>query len=207
MKTSRAKKTSRPSRRPRIVLASASPRRRDLLSEAGFEFEVEPSHTQEIAHEHFTVREIVLWNAKAKAEEVSRRRPDALVIGADTLVAIDGAPLGKPRDLNDAHAMLRRLNGRAHEVFSGVWLSWGTRQQALGFVQTSRVSFRELSEKEMRDYLRRIDPLDKAGAYAAQEENDATRIIAKIDGSRTNVIGLPMEMLKKALRIFSAARA
>ena len=182
-----------------LILASTSPRRRDLLTEAGYRFEVIPADVNEITPVHFTVSETVLFNAKVKAEEVAQRRSDALVIGADTLVALEGNALGKPRDLCEAFEMLSQLSGREHEVFSGVWLAClAGKQLSLGFVEVSRVRFRKLSAKEIREYMTRINPLDKAGAYAAQE--DPMGIIAGIEGSRTNVIGLPMEALSAALR-------
>lgn len=181
-----------------FILASASPRRRDLLAEAGWRFEVASAQVEEIAPAHLTVGETVLWNAKAKAEEVARRIADrhggALVIGADTLVALEGCALGKPRDLEEAFAMLSRLSGRTHEVFSGVWLARAGGGPGRGFVEISRVRFRALTPEEIRESMTRTDPLDKAGAYAAQ--HDPLGIIAEISGSRTNVIGLPMERLR-----------
>jgi septum formation protein len=183
-----------------LVLASASPRRRTLLAEAGYEFRVEPADVSETAPAHLTVRETVLFNAKSKAEHVAHRHADSVVIGADTLVALEGRPFGKPRDLDEAFSMLSQLSGRTHEVFSGVWIVCRTRPLVRGFVETSQVRFRALSPDEIRAYMAQIQPLDKAGAYAAQE--DATGIIAAIHGSRTNVIGLPMETLRRTLREF-----
>lgn len=181
-----------------LVLASASPRRRDLLTEAGYAFEVEPAQVEEKAPAHLTVREVVLFNAKLKAEDVARRRSaSALILGADTLVAFRGQPLGKPRDLDEAFEMLSRLSGQTHEVFSGLWLVQRSACLSRGFTEVSQVRFRALSTDEIRTYMRRINPLDKAGAYAAQE--DPMRIIAEIRGSKTNVIGLPMRRLREQL--------
>ncbi len=180
-----------------LVLASGSPRRRELLAQLGYDFKVLVADVSEKTPTHLTVAETTLLNARLKAVAVARLRRDAIVIGADTLVALDGEPLGKPRDLDDAFAMLSRLNGRTHEVFTGVWIECGARNFARGLVEVSRVHFRNLSAVEIRKYLTLVQPLDKAGAYAAQE--DPIGLIAKIDGSRTNVIGLPMEALDAAL--------
>lgn len=186
-------------------MASSSPRRRTLLAEAGYEFRVDLADVQETAPAHLTVRETVLFNAKTKAENVASRHADSVVIGADTLVAIEGKPFGKPRDSDEAFAMLSRLSGQTHEVFSGVWIVCRTKSLARGFVETSHVRFRELSPDEIRAYMAQVHTLDKAGAYAAQE--DPTGIIAEIHGSRSNVIGLPMETLRRTLREFRRSRA
>jgi len=180
-----------------LILASTSPRRRELMAEAGWKFQVTPAEVNEVAPAHLTVGEIVLWNAKMKAGDVARRIDHAVVIGADTLVALEGEALGKPRDLDDAFAMLRRLSGRTHEVYSGVWITRVPDGKTRSFVEISRVRFRELSDAEIRESMLLANPLDKAGAYAAQ--HDPLGIIAEITGSRTNVIGLPMEALRAEL--------
>ena len=159
-----------------------------------------PPEVAEIAPPHLTPGEIVLFNARWKAEAVAAERPDALVLGVDTLVACDGRVFGKPTDMDNALAMLERLNGRAHEVFSGVWLTRPARHQRRGLVEVTRVHFRQLSRTALREYLARISPLDKAGAYAAQDDNG--ELIERVEGSLTNVIGLPMEALAEALREF-----
>lgn len=181
-----------------LVLASASPRRRALLTEFGYRFETVVAKIEEVVPAHLTVAETTLFNAKIKAEAVARHCPAALVLAADTLVALDGAALGKPADLAEACRMLTRLSGRTHEVFSGVWLKKA--HYTRGFIVVSRVRFRPLSAAEIDAYLASIQPLDKAGAYAAQD--DAQHIIAEITGSRTNVIGLPMEKLAEVLAEF-----
>ncbi len=158
------------------------------------------AEVSEIAPPHLTVAEMTLFNAKLKAEAVAISRPNEIVLGADTLVAVDGQPVGKPRDEKQAFAMLSCLSGRTHEVYSGVWLTRAARRQSRGFIEVSQVRFRQLTPAEIREYMRRIHVLDKAGAYAAQE--DPMRIIAEIRGSRTNVIGLPMKGLARALRFF-----
>ncbi len=115
------------------------------------------------------------------------------MLGVDTEVFFEGRVLGKPRDMDDAFAMLSRLNGRTHEVYSGCWLVEACRER--GFVEITRVHFHHRTDDEMRAYLARIGPLDKAGAYAAQDDNGG--MIARVEGSCTNVIGLPMEALAR----------
>ncbi len=142
---------------------------------------------------HLTVRETVLLNARRKGAAVAGLHPAACVVAADTLVALDGRALGKPATLVDARAMLGALSGRTHQVFSGVWIEQRASGGAAAFVEVSEVRFRALAAGEIEDYVRRVHVLDKAGAYAAQE--DPIGLIEGIDGSRTNVIGLPMERL------------
>ena len=184
--------------RPLLILASSSPRRRALLAEHGYDFEViAPHDVEEIAPLHLSPGETVLANARAKAHNIVR--PDAIVLGVDTEVFFEGRVLGKPADMNDAFAMLSRLNGRTHEVYSGVWLVRGEEER--GFVVVTRVHFHHRTDAELRSYLARIGPLDKAGAYAAQDDNG--EMIARVEGSYSNVIGLPMEALAESLRKFS----
>ena len=178
--------------RPLLVLASTSPRRRSLLAEYGYRFEVvAPQGVEEIAPPDLSPGETVLANARAKARAVIR--PDAVVLGVDTEVFFEGRVLGKPRDMDDAFAMLSRLNGRTHEVYSGCWLVEAGKER--GFVEITRVHFHHRTDDEMRAYLERIGPLDKAGAYAAQDDNG--EMIAQVEGSYANVIGLPMEALAR----------
>jgi septum formation protein len=188
--------------RPSLILASASPRRRALLREHGYSFDVVvPQGVREIAPGHLSPGETVLANARAKAGEVARMRRDSVVLGADTEVFFEGRVLGKPADMDSAFAMLARLNGRTHEVYSGVWIV-GKRKER-GFIEVTRVHFHKRSDGELRRYLARIGPLDKAGAYAAQD--DRGEMIARVEGSFSNVIGLPMERLAVELRDFGGA--
>jgi septum formation protein len=189
--------------RPRFILASGSPRRQQLLREAGYEFEVISPPVNEVAHGWLTIRELTIWNAARKAASVSRMMPAAVVLAADTLVAIDRKVLGKPTDLEDAVRILKRLSGRAHEVWTAVRISEAARGRTQSFHEMSRVHFRELNDRAIRDYLAKIDPLDKAGAYAAQ--GYGTEIIERIEGSYSNVVGLPMEKTGPALRAFGIA--
>jgi septum formation protein len=186
--------------RPRFVLASASPRRRELLSAAGYQFEIVSPLVEEVGHDWLTIREVISWNAARKAAVVSATSPNAVVLAADTLVTIDGEVLGKPADFDDAVEMLRRLSGRAHEVWTAVRIVDAAGRQSRSFHEMSRVYFRSLDDRAIRNYLAKIDPLDKAGAYAAQ--GDGQDIIQKIEGSYTNVVGLPMEKTRLALALF-----
>lgn len=185
---------------PRLLLASASPRRRRLLGEAGYRFEVVAPEIEELAPSSLTVREITCWNALRKGLAVARRHPDAVVLAADTLVALEGKIIGKPVDLADARQILARLSGRSHLVATGVFLGRLTRGRTETFAVISTVSFRRWNRPRIDRYLREIDPLDKAGAYAAQGQGRA--IVARIAGSRSNVIGLPLEELRPALTRF-----
>jgi septum formation protein len=185
---------------PRLVLASGSPRRRQLLSEAGYEFEVIVAPVEEPSHDWLSIRELTIWNAARKAAAASELAPDAVLLAADTLVAIDGEVLGKPADFEDAVKMLGRLSGQAHEVWTAVRIVDAARRGSQSFHEMSRVHFRSLDDRAIRNYLAKIDPLDKAGAYAAQ--GDGKDIIEKIEGSYTNVVGLPMEKTCRALRAF-----
>lgn len=180
----------------RLVLASASPRRRDLLGGAGFEVIIRPADVEELT-EGLSPRDLVLANAEMKALSVAAVTAGDLVLGADTVVVLDGEILGKPRDLAHASEMLARLGGRVHEVLTGVCLLRGGTSSRCSFVESTRVSFRALDRAMIADYLDDIDPLDKAGAYAAQE--DRGRLIERIEGSLENVIGLPVARVLEAI--------
>jgi septum formation protein len=186
---------------PPLILASTSPRRRRLLTEHGYAFRVVPADITEITPPHMSPGEITLYNARAKSLFVSRAEPESLVLGVDTLVAFEGAVLGKPENMKAAFNMVKRLNGRTHDVYSGVWLRHAESKRERGFIDITRVHFRKLTDTQLRDYLDRIGPLDKAGAYAAQE--DRGELIEAIEGSFSNVIGLPMEALAMNLLQFT----
>lgn len=176
-----------------LILASSSPRRRELLAERGYRFEVVAAAVEEALPAHFTVRETVLLNARRKGSAVAALHPTACVVAADTLVALDGEPLGKPASLDDARRMLAMLSGLTHQVFSGVWIEQRAAGGAWAFIEASSVRFRVLGAAEIEQYVGLVHVMDKAGAYAAQE--DPIGLIAEIEGSRSNVIGLPMERL------------
>lgn len=180
----------------RLVLASASPRRRDLLTAAGFEVIIRPSSVEELK-EGLPARDLVIANAELKALSVATSTPGDLVLGADTIVVLEGEILGKPRDLTHAGEMLARLGGRVHEVLTGVCILRGGTLSRCSFVDSTRVAFRSLDAETIAAYLADIDPLDKAGAYAAQE--DKGRLIERIEGSMENVIGLPVARVLEAI--------
>ena len=188
---------------PRFVLASGSPRRRELLKEAGYAFDLVLPTVDEVFAEWLTVREITACNAMRKAIAAAQTAPNAVVLGADTLVSLDGRVMGKPVDLADAARTLQRLSGRSHEVWTSVFVCHLATKQVRSFQEISHVIFRELDENAIANYLSKIDPLDKAGAYAAQ--GHGVEIIEAIEGSYTNVVGLPMERTKKVLRAFGVA--
>lgn len=179
----------------RIVLASTSPRRRELLAGMGYDFALcAPDVDERIdGAPEDQVRALAL----RKAEAACALCPDSIVIAADTLVALDGRALGKPKDDADAAAMLRALSGRAHDVFTGLCVTdTATGRRAL-CVEGTRVRFRTLTGREIDDYVASGEPRDKAGAYAIQ--GGAAPFVAGYDGSYTNVIGLPTERLSEIL--------
>jgi septum formation protein len=182
---------------PSLILASASPRRAELLRQLGLAFQVVPSAAAEVCHAHLTPREVCLMNAYRKARTVAARFPVALVLGADTIVCLDNTIFGKPADLTEASRMLVQLQGRTHQVITGVCLVWQQARRSRLFAVATDVTFHSLSPARIRDYLAAINPLDKAGAYAIQEQGE--QIVAGISGSFSNVVGLPLERLKEAL--------
>jgi septum formation protein len=185
---------------PSLVLASCSPRRAGLLSEGGFEFEIASPRVAEKFDAALTLRELTLWNAVRKGMSVAQTRPDTVVLAADTLVALENQIIGKPADLSEAAQMLGRLSGQTHEVCSAVLIYHQISGRSAILHDISRVRFRRLSKAAIEDYLVKMNPLDKAGAYAAQ--GSGAEIIAKIEGSFTNVVGLPMEKTVAALAKF-----
>ena len=185
---------------PRFILASGSPRRRILLRAAEFNFEVATPAVDEFAGEWLTIGEITSLNSMRKALAVSEDEPKAVVLGADTLVTFGGRVIGKPADLDMAAKILRQLSGRAHEVWTSVFVCHGESGRWRSFQEISRVHFRKLDQSAISNYLAKINPLDKAGAYAAQ--GHGREIIEGIEGSYTNVVGLPMEKTIEVLREF-----
>ncbi|WP_367872395.1 nucleoside triphosphate pyrophosphatase [Luteolibacter sp. Populi] len=180
----------------KLILASGSPRRRELLAEAGVEFEVILSPAEEIHDAAIPLAELCERNAELKALAVADSHPQATVIGADTLVWIDGEPLGKPKDMADARAMLRKLSGRSHTVCTGVCVVVPD-EGAKCFHELTEVRFRLLDEALIDAYFQAADPLDKAGAYGIQESGEM--IVEGIVGSFDNVMGLPVAKVLAAL--------
>jgi septum formation protein len=185
-----------------LVLGSGSPRRRELLARAGVAFEVQAADIDEAARPGEAPRALAERLARAKAQAVARRvgaTPSRLVLGADTIVLIDGDVLGKPVDPEDAVRLLSRLVGRHHVVLTGVALVASDRLgDARTVVVESKVAMRAADEAEIRRYVATGEPLDKAGAYAAQGQGRA--FIARIEGSESNVIGLPIDETLALLR-------
>ena len=175
-----------------LILASQSPRRRDLLLREGVNFCVITRDTEEVNDASLPPHELCARNASAKAEAVAAEYPHHIVVGADTLVFLDGTPLGKPTDLADAHRMLSELQGRTHCVCTAVALIMpdGERRD---FAVTSFVTFRPMSSADIDHYLSEVHVLDKAGAYAMQEKSEL--IVSKVEGDVDNVIGLPVKRL------------
>ncbi|MDP1579392.1 MAG: nucleoside triphosphate pyrophosphatase [Candidatus Didemnitutus sp.] len=181
----------------RLILASASPRRRELLAEFGLPFEVRPAAIVEHEAPDADPRQMVAHNAALKADWISARHPEATVIGADTTVFVDETVLNKPRDAAEARAMLRRLSGRSHTVFTGLAVRRGADGLRLDQGVASTVHFKTLDEATIEEYLRRVHTLDKAGGYAIQEHSEL--LLTGYTGSLTNIIGLPQEEMKQLL--------
>ena len=192
-------------KRPFLILASASPRRAELLRRAQVKFRIVPSHAPEPAHAHLSPRELCQLNAQRKARVVAGKFPDALVLGADTLVFLDDEILGKPANLDEAQRMLERLQGRTHQVVTGVSLIHLRARRERSFAVSTDVTFRPLAAGDIRAYFTRVNPLDKAGAYAIQEQGDM--IVEKVSGSYSNVVGLPVEQVCEELVLWGARRA
>lgn len=184
----------------RIILASASPRRRELFRLLGRPFRVLASDAPEFAPGHMTPMESCQLNAYRKARAVAKRFPDAIVIGADTEVCLGRKVFGKPASFVAACKMLRQLQGKVHQVITGVCIYHLRRHRQVSFAVTTHVRFHRLDRNQREGYLKRINPLDKAGAYAVQEHGHL--IIEEIDGSFTNVVGLPVERLACELTHF-----
>ncbi len=179
----------------RLVLASRSPRRSALLSCAGYEFSVAPADVDERIQPGEVAEVYVLRLARDKVARVVGDYPDAAILGADTVVVVDGDVLGKPLD-DEAAQMLRRLSGRTHEVVTGVALTAGDRWYLE--VASTRVTFRDLTAEDIAWYLDSGESAGKAGAYAIQGR--ASRFVTRIDGSYSNVVGLPVAVVDRLLK-------
>jgi septum formation protein len=180
-----------------IILASASPRRRELLTETGIAFEILTTDITEHDAEsspHLLPTDLARENARLKAQAVAALRPKRWVLGADTVVALEKRLFGKPASLDQAKEFLRALSGQTHEVITGCALI-APEGEAEIFHDVSRVTFRVLMEETIARYLAEVSVLDKAGAYALQERGEW--IIERVEGSRTNVIGLPTEAIER----------
>lgn len=188
---------------PELILASASPRRQELLNKMGLAFRVQPADVDETCAG--TPDERVAILAERKARGVMAAGARGVIVASDTLVALDGRALGKPKDEADAVAMLRALSGRGHDVFTGVCLLDAESGRCEGIVERTGIHFVPLTEEEIRAYVSTGEPMDKAGAYAIQ--GGARPFIDRIDGSFDNVMGFPTEAFAEMLaRFFGEAR-
>src|ERR1700687_1689764 len=179
-----------------LVLASASPRRQELLRSAAIPFEVQPAHIPEDPLPGEAAKDCAERLAREKALAVARQRPHDFVLGADTVVAVDGQLLGKPSDAADAARMLHLLSGREHRVITGVCLVVNGQSSVAS--ETTLVTMSEIADKEIADYVAGGEPMDKAGAYAIQ--GVASRWIPGIEGDYSNVVGLPVALIWRMLR-------
>jgi septum formation protein len=179
-----------------LVLASASPRRQELLRNAGIFFEVQPASIPEDPLPGEDARACAERLAREKALAIAEKRPTDVVLGADTVVVIDGQVLGKPMDAADATRMLRMLSGRQHEVITGICLLAGGQWWVAS--ETTRVTMSAISDAEIAGYVASGEPMDKAGAYAIQ--GVASRWIPRIEGDYSNVVGLPIGLVYRMLR-------
>ncbi|HEY3761024.1 MAG TPA: Maf family protein [Verrucomicrobiae bacterium] len=182
---------------PSLILASASPRRAELLRQLKLEFEIVPSDAAESMDDYLSPLELCQLNAHRKARAVAKKIPDALVMGADTLVFLDHIIFGKPADMGKAKEMLAKLQGRTHQVVTGVCLIHLRSHHEKIFAVSTDVVFRALTPSQIDEYLAKVNPLDKAGAYAIQEKGGF--IVSEISGSYSNVVGLPVEQLQAEL--------
>ena len=180
---------------PRLILASASPRRKEILSALGFAFEARPAEVEELVRPGESAFDAAERIAREKAAAVAGTEPGALVVAADTLVVLDGDALGKPRDRAEAEAMLRRLRGRRHEVVTGVAVA--ADGGCFSGRETTTVVFAPMSDAEVRAYAATGEPDDKAGAYAVQ--GIGALFVERVEGSPSNVVGLPVRLLARLL--------
>lgn len=194
--------TERGNRFPEIILASSSPRRRELLSQVGIPFRTVPPEIEEVQREGESPEEFVRRMSREKALEIASGYPESIVLGSDTIVLLDDTVLGKPVDAADATAMLQRLSDNTHEVLTGfslVRLSDSTEITGLG---RAEVTFRRLEDEEIADYVAGGSPMDKAGSYGIQEDLGAV-FIERISGDYYTIVGLPLMQVYRALQQLS----
>ncbi len=183
-------------KKSKIILASASPRRRELLELAGFDFEVITADIEEVADRSQTPQELVISLAEQKAAAVAHGREERIVIGADTVVVLDGIVLGKPKNEAEAKEMLRSLSGKSHEVFTGVSII--KHGKANNFFEKTKVKFCELSDEQIIAYVESGEPMDKAGAYGIQGKGCV--FVEGIEGDYFNVVGFPISRFCRELK-------
>jgi len=183
-----------------IILASSSPRRAKLLKDAGIEFVVESSDIEEIIDDRLEPKDIVIDLAKQKAEVVSAKHPEDIIIAADTIVVYDNEILGKPKDEEDAVRMLKMLSSEVHQVYTGVALQQGDKKHS--FCSKTEVKMKKLSDLEIREYIQTKEPMDKAGAYGIQGLGGA--LVESYQGDFFTIVGLPLKDLLSALNKFTS---
>lgn len=184
----------------KIVLASGSLRRKQLLKEVCTDFISETADVEELHDSSIPAAELCEHNALLKAREVATRHPDKLIIGSDTLVFFKGQPLGKPMSVLEARNTLEKLSGQFHQVCTGVAFVYN--DEELNFHEVTQVEFKVISAETIKEYLGKVDVMDKAGSYAIQEHGDM--LIKAIKGDYNNVVGMPLELLRMKLSAFLA---
>ena len=186
---------------PTLILASQSPRRRELLEEGGFTFKVVVSSVKEILDNSLTPRDNALKLAKEKALSVATKvvptKVHAVILAADTIVVLDNEIIGKPKDEEDAIAILTKLSKKIHEVITAFTVYDAKTKKGISKAVSTHVKFKKISGEQIKDYVQKFKPFDKAGAYAIQESEDT--FIEKIEGSFTNVMGLPLHEVTEIL--------
>jgi septum formation protein len=183
-----------------IILASSSPRRRELLAKIGLHFDVDPSDYPEDLNQCLEPYELARTLAEGKALSVARKNPDALIIAADTFGVLHGRILGKPHTADEACKMLRTLSGKSHRVITGLAVLDSTSHKIITRIVETRVYIKKLNQEEINSYVKTGEPLDKAGAYAIQGLGSV--IVKKIVGDYYNVMGLPLQVLAEILSEF-----
>ncbi len=184
----------------KLVLASSSYTRKNILTDASIDFEIDPSDYEEDHTLNLTPEELVIRLSLEKAKDVAKRHGDALVLGADTMVFFENHRLGKPHTPERAKEMLRMLSGKMHPILTGFTLIDTISGKVISKAVETKVFFKDLSEKEIDEYVATGEPLEKAGAYAIQENGH--KLIDHVEGSKTNIAGLPIEELEKTLKEF-----
>ncbi|OGK14041.1 septum formation protein Maf [Candidatus Roizmanbacteria bacterium RIFCSPLOWO2_02_FULL_37_19] len=184
----------------RIILASQSPRRKKLLKQIGLPFSVDPSTYDEIIDKKMTPEELAVYLSRKKAEDVARRYKNALIVGADTFVVFHNEIIGKPQDKTHAFEILKKFSGKTHMIISGITVINTKTGKMISETEQTRVTFRVLSDAEIKAYVQTGEPLDKAGAYGIQERG--AKFVKKIEGDYFNVVGLPISKLIYILQQF-----
>lgn len=182
----------------KLILASSSPRRKEILEKEGFEFEIIlPDNVGENKVSLDPVNHVLELSRK-KAESVAKRLKEGLILGADTIVVLDGEILGKPKDEKEAQVILKKLGGKAHKVYTGLTLINKSNDKVLSDYDSTKVFFNQLEDEDISNYITTGEPLDKAGAYGIQ--GMGSFLVHHIEGNLDNVIGLPMKKLKEMLK-------